>query len=627
MANTDTTRNKIKAKISAFKRISDNPNSLIDNIYDCYKDQLESTNGIVKKNITDFKSKLKGGTQNKKDIFEEVIDIAESFLGTSKEDPVNPKIKPLVKSKILKYAKESSHITLRSSKQILIDEVQKNFFGGTGLCDPNKTLGITSINLSPKTFDFVNMLKVDPNSISGKLMYEGTTIGVDGDIKFNKELYSTFDSLSAYDFKSKDGNTLFSLGWNASTQEYTISGLTAANQIGDFLNNYYNTIEYPDIEHIFKTAMSMTLGGDGTEPSSFTLGMKNLNRLTSKLFSICGSPANNDPLLNNTSNLLNEDEYDVQNYFDFDDIEGIDLDDEDARSRQVLKFRDCGNFEVPFNSNYMEDFTYLLDKKNLDENVINTLNKAARNAYEQSDSSVSIDGFQLSLTSAYILKLPKAIVTCLLSPKMFFPIALTYNIIKGSIPVYAKDLMKSLSNLFFNLIKSLFWKFIKEFWKFIKKELLDFVKKIAEKIQLNKLKKIKTIIQVLINFLTKLLETNIGSCTDIFNAVLNTLTASINKKINIPIPGLLLLLAEELPGFSTDRAYMGAIERLEAAGINTGPIYGTENKLPSLVKGIIDAYSSEEDDNSYIMGAIKPSIIPSGPGGALLTGNIVAKKF
>jgi hypothetical protein len=404
-----------------------------------------------------------------------------------------------------------------------------------------------------------------------------------------------------------------------------VSGLTPTTKIADFLDDYYNTIEHPDIGQILKTTMSMTLGGDGTEPNSFTLGMIDLNRLVSKIFSLCGSPSNKKPLLNDTSAQLAEDETDIQNYFDFNDVEGIDLDEEDANSRRVLKFRDCNNFEVPLNSNYMEDFTYLLDKKTIDENITNTLNKAARDAYEQSDSSIPFEGFQLSITAAYILKLPKAIITSILSPKIFFPIAISYAIIKNDISMIAKDLMKTLSNLFFNIIKALFWRFIKEFWKFIKKDLLNFIKKAAEKILMNKLKKIKGIIQILINILTKILESNIESCTDIFNAILNAISAAINKKINIPIPGLLLSLSDSLPGYSSDRAYMNIIEKMESAGINTNPIYGSENKLPSVIKSIMDGHSEEMDANSYVQIGLKAATIPAnGTNAYILPGAVSA---
>lgn len=615
MAKTDITRNKIKAKISAIKKISDDPKSLIDNTYDAYKDQLESINGIVKKSVTDFTSKLKGKTQNRKDIFEEVIDISESFLGNDKEDPINPKTKPIVKKKILRYAKESALKTIQSSRQIINEESKKVMFGGTGLCNPATIINTETLTIAPKEFDFLNMLKVNPDSVSGKLMYESEIPNPRGDIKFNRELYNNFDSGAPYHYVAKDGGTLFSIQWDSSLQQYNVASMTSTTMIGDFFDNYYNSLEYPDIEHIFKTALYMTLGGDVTEPSAFKDGMKNGNRLIQKLFSLCGKPSSDKPLLNNTSNELTEDEYDDQNYFDFDDVDGVNLDEENNTYNRVLKFIDCNNFELPLNENYPEDFVYMLDKQPIDDNVSNTLNKAAQDAYEQSDSSITLDAFQLSLTGSYILKIPKALIMSILSPKMFFPVVLMYKVVRGNFTIMVKDFMKSMYRLFMNVIKRLFWLFIREFWRLIKRDLLDFVKKVAYKILLNKLKKIKMIVQILINIIKKVLTTRIGSCTEIFNAILEAINAAINKSIKIPIPGALLILSELLPGFSSDRAYMNIVERLESSGINMGPIYGTENKLPLLIKGIVDGYSEEVDTNSYVKVALKSAVVGAGTNG------------
>lgn len=622
MSKIDTSRNKIRSKIEAIKKINDDPKSLVTNVYDGYKDDLPSIDGIVKKNINSFSSKLKSKNQNKKDIFGELISTAEGFLGTTKEDPINPQKKPLVKSKLKKYAMDSAHITLSSSKQIVIDQSKNILFGGEGICGGDVTINATSVSISPSEFDFLNMLKVDPDSMSGKVMYEDLNSPVVGENPFNRNLYEAFDTSGGI-FRRKDNSILFNYNWNSSTQMYDLTGLNGFLKLGDFLNDYYSSIEYPNTANALKTAMLMTIFGDGSEPSLFNVGMINLDRLLKKLFSICGSPmSNGSPLKNNTKEQFNEDESEIESYFDFNDIEGIDLDDEDGRKRRVLKFRDCGNFETPTNPNHLEDFLYLIDKKTMDENIDNTLNKAATEAYEQSGSGVNLDGFQLSLFNSFILNVPKAIITSILSPKIFFPIIVAYKIIKGT-NLSVLDMMKKLSKLFYSIIRDIFWKFIKTFWGFIKKELISFIKNIAVTILKNKLKRFKSIILALITLLTKILSTRIGSCEEIYNLILSTINAAINAPMKIPIPGLLLSLSDGLPGYSTDRAYMNVVERLESMGINTGPIYGSPNKLVKTIKGIIDGNSEEIDTNSFIKIALKPSIIPAGPGGAIISPLVV----
>ena len=617
MEKTVEKKRKIKALVAGVKRINDDPKSLIETTYDNYKDDLSIKGNAVKKNINDFTSKLKGRTKNKKDIFSDILETMDGLLGADKEDSVNTEAEPLIQSKTLRYAKEAAQKTIRSSRQFVTNEVKKGYFSGQGSCNPNSVTLTSGYTISPKHFDFINMLKVDPTSISGKVMYETQPDPLIG-VQFNRKLYEKFDSPSIETIDKKDGTGLFDIGWDSPTQKYVVT-VGAGVNIADFIDDYYNTIEQPDIEDVMKNAMLMSLQGDGTEPSSFNVGMDYLNRLLTKLFSVCGSPStNNSPFLNNTTEQISEDEIDIQDYFNFDDIEGIDLDDEDARKRRVLKFTDCDNFEIPTNSNHMEDFTYLLDTKNLDENINNTLKKVAIDAYEQSDNSIYLEGFQLSIMKNYILQIPRAMISTVLSPKIMFPIALTYDMLYSEV-MTVKELMKKMSGMFFNIIKTLFWDFIKNFWKLIKRDLLKFLKQTAKTILENQVKKVKKIVLGLINLLIKVLQSGINSCDDIFTVILRVIQAALNVPIKIPIPGLLLVLAERLPGFSSDRAYMNALERLEASGINVGPIYGTENKLPSFVKSVIEGYSDEMNSNSYVKIALKQAIIPAGPGGAVLS--------
>jgi len=612
-------KREFKSMVAGIKRIADDPKGLGGNTYDSYKEDLSIKGNAVKKNINDFTSKAKGKTQNKKDIFGDIVDTVDGFLGTDNEDTINSNKKPYIQSKVLRYAKQAAQKSLQITQQLITDEVKKGFFSGQGGCDSNSETRSQSFTMSPTEFDFINMLKVSPDSISGKVMYEAQPDPGLG-LQFNRELFTAFDE-TPYDFVTKDGDTLFRLVWSPASQKYAVVNISSDQNISDFISDYYNTIEQPDIEGVLKNAMLMSLQGDGTEPSSFNSGMDYLNRLLTKLFSLCGNASNNDsPFLNNATNQLFEDEPDIQDYFDFDDVEGIDLDDEDARKRRVLKFADCNNFEIPTNSNHMEDFTYLLDSKNIDENVNNTLKKAAMDAYGQSDESIYLEGFELSLMNDYILQIPRALVSTILSPKMLFPIALSYQMLNADVDdLNVKDMMKELSGMFFSLIKSLFWNFIKEFWALVKRDLLNFVKDVATTIVLNTFNKIKGIILSLISLLLKVLESGIQSCADIFGALLNVIKSALNRSVSVPIPGLLLVISQSLPGFSADRAYMDSLDRLEAAGINTGDIYGTENKLPSLMKSMIESYSNEMDANSYVKVGLNPTIIPAGPGGAVIS--------
>ena len=220
MAKSDITRNKIKSKISAIKRIAEEPNSFDNSIYENFKGDLDDNSGVIQKNINDFRSKIKGATKNQKDIFIEILDLSDVILDD--DEKVNPNEKPIVKKKLLRYTKDAARSTLRQTKQILVNELKNTIFGGVNVCDPSNTLNTVSVSLSPKSFDFLNMLRVNPSTVSGKLMYERDEVNPSNNIKFNKILFESFDDPSTYDFVTKNGETLFTLNWDAVNQEYDV---------------------------------------------------------------------------------------------------------------------------------------------------------------------------------------------------------------------------------------------------------------------------------------------------------------------------------------------------------------------------------------------------------------------
>ena len=75
------------------------------------------------------------------------------------------------------------------------------------------------------------------------------------------------------------------------------------------------------------------------------------------------------------------------------------------------------------------------------------------------------------------------------SPKMFLPIVILFKIFKNQVDTVleAKDIIKLLSKLFNNILKKLFWIFIKEFWSLIKPELKTFVKNLVNLVSLTDL--------------------------------------------------------------------------------------------------------------------------------------------
>jgi hypothetical protein len=127
----------------------------------------------------------------------------------------------------------------------------------------------------------------------------------------------------------------------------------------------------------------------------------------------------------------------------------------------------------------------------------------------------------------------------------------------------------------------------------------------------NKNKRYVIIIKSLISLLTRILEEGLPSCEDLFGSVLSTINAALSVSAPFNVPGLLLGFADKLPGYSEDRATLNIMERMEAAGIGLGPIYGDSNKLVDIVASVVKGNSEEIDTNSYVAVSNKEIILPT----------------
>lgn len=621
MSKVKNIKNQVKAKIEAVKKINDNPNSTVDNVFDKYLSDIAEKQDTFGRNIDDFLTKRKTKNDNNKNIFEELLDLGDSILSNNRQIITNNRL--YTKNRLKQHALDASIKVLNQSRDILLDNVKKIFFAGDGICGTEKTISETTIVIDPKEFDFLNYLTINPNTSVGKIIYEPTA--VTPKIKLNRVLYDLFNG-GTYTFTSLNGEKLFDIYWDENIQKYYITGFTQTNplpNVEDFLNNYFSSIELPNIEHIIKTTMLSTIQGDGSETQLFNQSFNFSNRMLKKILSFCSSSIDKNELVNqNAVNLFDDNERDLLYYFDFDDVEGIDLDDEDTRYRKVMKFRDCDNYEVDVNRRMISDFTYLSTKKNLPELIDTTLNRVATDAYIQSNGSIPQINFTLSLINDFILNVPKSLILSVFSPKMLLGIVVIYKIFKSELINSFEDIkqiFKNLAKLFFAVISEIFWLFIREFWKLLKSDLISFVSALAQTIIANKFKRYSLIVTTLISLLTKLLDEDIDNCEDLFSSISRLIDQALNADNSIVIPNVLLSLSDFLPGYSQDRAYMNIIERLESNGIETGPIFGEENKLPLLVKSIIDGNFEEIDKNSFVKVVLKPGVIPGPSGGAVIT--------
>jgi uncharacterized membrane protein YvlD (DUF360 family) len=638
MANLKNTKRKLQSKIEAVKKINDRPQESFDDVSDKYLNNVPDINSIVGKKIDALNGKINKKKENTKDIFSDMIDITSQFMGSDKNSKNNLKqTNNSPNQKIKQHAITAMDTTIGSAKEIVVKNLSEALFMGNGICGTESVFDVDLLTLKPDEFDFLDALTIDPDSSCGKIIYEPKTPDINKQ-KVNRNLYDAFGG-TPYTFTSNNGKDLFTAAWDTGNQRYNISGLTqgvtGVTKVQEFISDYYSSMEFPDINHIIKTSMLLTIQGGSQcgDSRKFNVSLDKVMRLIKKLLAICGSPNDPTQLKNqNPVGMFNESDEDAEFYFDFDDVEGIDLDDEDARYRRVLRFKDCYNFEIPVDTNHIEDFIYLTKNKNAKLVVDDILNKVALDATQQSDSGLSLNDFLNNLLNNFILNLPKALMITILSGKLFLPLVILYKIFKAGLSsLNIKELVKKFYKAISKTVKELFWLFVREFWKLIKSDLLAFVSKLVQKIIKNKYKRYLTIITSLIAILKKILEENIDNCFSLFQTILTTLTTALSMKVPMTVPSVLLLLSEGLPGYSQDRAFMNIMERLEASGVPTGPLYGESNDIGNLVKSVIDGHTEESDTNGFVKTTNSLPIITGNAGGPIIIPpgilNIVGKNF
>jgi hypothetical protein len=84
-------KSKIKSKIEAVKRIADDGEKSFNEKSDKFLKDLPTTDALFGKKLSDFAEKRKKKKENNKDIFGELIDTVEGFLGTNNKIEINEK--------------------------------------------------------------------------------------------------------------------------------------------------------------------------------------------------------------------------------------------------------------------------------------------------------------------------------------------------------------------------------------------------------------------------------------------------------------------------------------------------------------------------------------------------------
>jgi hypothetical protein len=225
MSKTKETKKKLQAKIESVKKIIDDSTEKIGNVGDAFQKNIPDPNEFIGTKLSGISDKLKLKNDNKKDIFTELIEVAEQFITTNKKT-INDKLdnisfsnpnrrginvnvdKNPSKTKIKRHAISAANVTLNQAKEISIKRLSEALFMGDGICGSKSVFNVDSIQLSPDEFDFLNIFTLDPDSTCGQLVYESESTDKNKE-KLNRNLYNLMANGGTHTYTSNNGNNLF----------------------------------------------------------------------------------------------------------------------------------------------------------------------------------------------------------------------------------------------------------------------------------------------------------------------------------------------------------------------------------------------------------------------------------
>jgi hypothetical protein len=606
---------QIKSKFNAIQSAADLKKN-VDSSLKKFDDSIENLQGQIGSTLEGFTSKAKQKLPNTDNVFEKISSSLEQILPKKSGE-----------SLLRTTTRESIKKTSVLIKPIFLDNLRKLFFANDNDfgCGTQTLMPYSGLTISPKEFDPLDILQTSPFDNLGKIAYEGQQSP--SKIKMNRVFYDTF-STSPYNFIAEDETQLFQMNWNAGIQKYQISGIdTNILTVDQFITKYYESIEFPRLTDVIKNTFAvmfpigdiLSVSQNNKSNPAFDSTLGKLIKSIDKIMGFCDD--NNVELKQNPVNQFSERESEFT-FFDFDDIEGIDLDDENRRLNKVLRFTDCNNFEIPMNQKIVEDFAFYASTKNEVE-VYKAFDDAlAKTAKDAASKNISIPfpNFSLNLNKLSLKGMLRSLLAVVISPKFIFPIVLLWKMFKEASVnafVQVKTLLKNISKFLQNTLRDIFNKFLEIFWKLMKPILALVIKDLIKRIMKNSKSKMKRILLALIDILAMAIPfIGIKSCEDFYNAilqVLNYIRVGVSQKIN----GLLLQLSKRLPGYSEDRAAMNAAEFLEANGIPTGDLFGQENNVMKFVSSILKGHQKEMDENSFVQVSLDYAQIPVAPLGGV----------
>lgn len=553
-----------------------------------------------------------------------------------------------------KYVKRLFLTALKNIEPKIAKILSEEALNAVG-CDQQQSFSAQTIYIKVKSIDLINLLKLSPTEDDGKPLYEKQPISVQNyPFAMNKELYELIQNGNPYSttngqlYKGQSGRDLFDIQyveqdnfsvtgpWYKVTLKDRISiGGGTPNKVGEFMVDYFKTIKVVDTTNIMANIMEALSGAISIKANAGIGQIGDQTKFGAIVQRILGLCFDNRKEIDvsGIAKLADLDGVD-ESFFEFNEIDLRKIEQTITNIKNgVIEFEGCDNIKVPVNADAifedLNNLNFVSDNDLVDamDNLTNSLiNDPVWGLSPQIDVQAAVD-------FNFIKLMCQGIASSLLSPKILLPI---YIMLK-SLGQSAVDLINSFMTFIkefkkfaINVISKVGAIFIEELFELIKKDIMALIQKVITDLIKEKIDKRLTMILKLVQLLL-IVSSFISdwrrckSVVDEILSMLSLITSSIpGLGGGIPLP--LLFVTQLLDGYSSSRAFIGAIEEFQKIGVPTGALPDGSPNLDILSKfGQMKAMANEEDSNGKLEIAIGPLTMT--PAGLTIPSKATGKKI
>jgi len=560
---------------------------------------------------------------------------------------------------LIKQVLLASENTKSRMGEIVTDEVLK-----VAGCSEEQTFNTQPIYINVSDVDLRELLKNSPNDNPWNLRYEKQDISVGSQpFSMDKELYNrlqnegtSFNSEYGTDYVGSSGAGLFDIKYVTSYNdpvtgapifgdfyEVTLQNRPTGNRLGDFLRDYYGSIELINFNMVSVEIMNM-LTNIIDISGGLSIGQKeSQSKFAIILQRILGLCFDNTKEIDvqGTSKLSQLDNID-QSFFEMSPLDLKNIEEEvNNMVDGVTEFTDCNNLKLPVNVQALLDGMNNLvndDKGNPEQNVDNLMKLVDDMAKDQdwklnipSDINLNLN---VAINNDFLKIIPKAVMFSILRPKTILGM---YIVIKAIRPNFAtilgldnlESFVKTFGKFIVNMLSKIAAIFVEELFKLLKKNLRLLVETLLVEIVKEAKDKRAAMISSIIFILIQIVQGFIDyrECKSLVDEILKLLNLGA-AAIGVSIPSFALAASSLLGGFSPTRAMAEVTERLQSLGIPTGdlPSCAVNISMPAMFQQIKGTYQ-EQLANGKVEVFIPPLAVPPVVAGSTAPSKASGKSF